>query len=878
VFLLLVASLALPLGGPTDAEVAPLVDAFLASFVRDDALTVQPFATDSVHFPAWQPLVNTLEALDCFTIASHRSSVIARTDDRAIVSLELHAGALSAGARRTFEGVPRSWHLYLIRVGGAWKIGHVEIQDPPPPPDDPNDPDSIATTTFFDGVKRWLADDVEGALARLETAVALVDRVRNPRDSIRASHLTGVIHERAGNVPQAIAAAEATLRLAKQHGFPQSACAALFILGDAHAQLRNFEVAQLYVRASLRCAEERQHHGMTAMALHNLAESAFTLDRQSDVVPLLRRAIALSDHWLGHDSLSEMHGLIGRVLVSRGDDAGAEIELLKSRSLARNIRSQRTLIRTLTELSELRRRQRRFDEALAFAEEGIRELDGQDGIGRTVSGEIPAWSPHTAAGRTLRALGRPADAERSFRAAIAAIEQRRARLPAHGTLLTSYVEDKATPYRELADLLVECGRAAEAVAVADQIKGRALRDLLESGRIDLDAQMSERDRQEEKRLVARLAELNTAIVASPESSVARSRLETQRVEARAVLDRFQTELHLRHPILRARAPAADDPLHVPPDELVLDYVVGDRRTIVFALRAGKVVPHVIAIRRADLEARVERLVMRIASRDASWRADAVAFYNLLVRPALDGSAKRICIIPDGPLWKVPFHALLLDRAAVYYAPSLGVRNRRMPRARSAATVLALGNPAVAGDLADAEEEVKEIGRLYASRSRVLTRRDAAEGVVKREGGRYDILHIAAHAVADDRRPMYSAVLLARDAGDDGFLEAREVLELDLDADLAVLAACSTGQGRIHEGEGLVSLAWAFLAAGSRSTVVSQWSAESRSTRLLMIWFHRAMRRGLSPAEAMREAQQQLRRDRAYRHPFYWAPFVVIGDP
>jgi CHAT domain-containing protein len=92
------------------------------------------------------------------------------------------------------------------------------------------------------------------------------------------------------------------------------------------------------------------------------------------------------------------------------------------------------------------------------------------------------------------------------------------------------------------------------------------------------------------------------------------------------------------------------------------------------------------------------------------------------------------------------------------------------------------------------------------------------------------------------------------------------------------SACETGRAGTATGGGVIGLAWAFLAAGSPTTVVSQWKAHSAATATLMVEFHRQLATGHSKPEALRRAQLALRRDRRYRHPFYWAPFVVIGRP
>jgi CHAT domain-containing protein len=143
-----------------------------------------------------------------------------------------------------------------------------------------------------------------------------------------------------------------------------------------------------------------------------------------------------------------------------------------------------------------------------------------------------------------------------------------------------------------------------------------------------------------------------------------------------------------------------------------------------------------------------------------------------------------------------------------------------------------------------------------------------------------VLHLAAHAVLDDRDPLYSHVVLSQ-AGEggqeDGLLEARELMDLELDAELAVLSACQTARGRVAPGEGVIGMSWALAMAGVPTTLVSQWPVDSAATRALMIAFHRERLAGQSHAAALRRAARALLADARYRHPYYWGGFVLVGD-
>jgi CHAT domain-containing protein len=181
-------------------------------------------------------------------------------------------------------------------------------------------------------------------------------------------------------------------------------------------------------------------------------------------------------------------------------------------------------------------------------------------------------------------------------------------------------------------------------------------------------------------------------------------------------------------------------------------------------------------------------------------------------------------------------------------------------------------------LPEAETEVRALARLYGrTRSRVYVGRDATESALKSSAVGRDVIHVAAHAVLDDEQPFYSSVVLAREGDDDGLLEAWEVRDMDLDAELVVLSACQTGRGRVTPGEGVVGLSWALFAAGVPAAVVSRWNVESSSTAEMMVEFHRQLLSpGASKAEALRRAARRLLRKERFRHPYYWAGFVALG--
>jgi CHAT domain-containing protein len=347
---------------------------------------------------------------------------------------------------------------------------------------------------------------------------------------------------------------------------------------------------------------------------------------------------------------------------------------------------------------------------------------------------------------------------------------------------------------------------------------------------------------------------------------------------------------------------------------LLEYVVDDDKTFLFVVtkRANdaEVRVYTLPLKRDELAKQTEVFRKQLAARDLGFRAVSFKLYESLLKPAeaqLRGRT-NLLIVPDNTLWDLPFQTLvnsanrfMIEDAAISYAPSLTVlremtKRRKVEAAHvSPPTLLALGNPLVGSEtlkraaltlrdgkldpLPEAEQEVKALGRLYgASRSKVLIGAEAREDRVKGEASSARILHFATHGILNNASPMYSHLALADGgAGEDGLLEAWELMQLDLRADLVVLSACETARGRIGAGEGMVGFSWAMFMAGVPSIVVSQWKVESAGTRDLMVNFHRGLISSGAKSAALRQAALKVMKNPETSHPFYWGGFVIVGD-
>jgi CHAT domain-containing protein len=262
-----------------------------------------------------------------------------------------------------------------------------------------------------------------------------------------------------------------------------------------------------------------------------------------------------------------------------------------------------------------------------------------------------------------------------------------------------------------------------------------------------------------------------------------------------------------------------------------------------------------------------------------------------------GTTPHLAIVPHDVLHYLPFAALtdgqryLMDDYVLTTLPSASVLPFIQENTgRALADPLVLGNPVTGdfdatasfaterdglGSLPFAEKEAEAVAALYGVEP--LLGQDAAEGAVRERGAGAGILHLAAHGHYNPVAPLSSLIALAPDDEYDGWLTVGEVYGLDLSsADLVVLSACQTNLGELSEGDELVGLTRAFIFAGTPSVVASLWSVEDEATALLMERFYTHLRDGMGKAEALRQAQLEVREE--HPNPYYWAGFVLSGDP
>jgi CHAT domain-containing protein len=345
-----------------------------------------------------------------------------------------------------------------------------------------------------------------------------------------------------------------------------------------------------------------------------------------------------------------------------------------------------------------------------------------------------------------------------------------------------------------------------------------------------------------------------------------------------------------------------------PSAVLLEYVIADPNSYCLMIsRSG------LRIVRLGSKAQIEALVVAyLTAVKAKLPAisEARSLYDALVRPIRETAQKdTFIIVRDGQLHLVPFDGLrdesgryVVETRTVIYSPSassvyLLTEQKRPQTARKA--LLAIGGVPYARssmnrsgltrgfnrngfvDLPSSADEVR-IAQAAFPREKVdlLLGASATEAAFKAASlNEYRIIHLAVHGFADSTFPDRAALVLLSDpsAGEDGFLQASEIVQLRLNADLVVLSACDTAVGPLQGQEGIANLSRAFLLAGSRTVISTLWQIDDSSSLFLMKRFYAHLSSNESPASALTAAKRDMLRMFGRKTlPYQWAGFTIEG--
>lgn len=495
-------------------------------------------------------------------------------------------------------------------------------------------------------------------------------------------------------------------------------------------------------------------------------------------------------------------------------------------------------------------------------------------------------------GRLRRYQEQTAEAQQWLEAAIADIEHLRNTLPQE-TLRTSFLQDKTAAYDELVQLFLAQGNLPKAFAITEQARSRTLVDLM-NGVVTAQITAQNQVLQQLQQLQADLNALYNELLDG--DSEGQRKIRFVDVQARAI----QLEQEIGRLQLQAIASGLTlDPLiaesptypQLPAHVTLLSYYQLGGEVMAFVHQQGHLYVFRHLCRVADLRSLIGRLnaqwsrfrvgeafvTQHLPTLERAAQRILGTLYRLLVAPLVNVLAEneKVTILPHGLLHHIPFHALfdgqtyLLDRFEITYAPSATVFALCQSRSMfQTGKTLIMGVadetiPAVARELTAVSHHYPD-ATVYLNEQATLSALQA--GVAG-----CSLLHLACHGLFRADNPMYSALKLS-----DGWLTAVQTIQLNLSNALVTLSACETGLHQVVNGDELLGLTRAFIGAGAATIIVSLWLAQDETTTALMSHlYHHLHQQHLSPAAALRLAQQALKT--LHPHPYYWAPFILVGQ-
>lgn len=774
------------------------------------------------------------------------------------------------------------------------------------------------------GIIRHSQEENELSLAALHQALALYETSGNKRGVAMTQENLSNVYRSLGDLRRAFGFAQKSLRLSEETNHRRGMMVALNELAIIYGHQNNAEQALAHLEKSFAIAQELQDTLMMATIRHDMALQYKRFGDYERALATYQQLLKQVEGFGDQGGAAMVRDQMGRIFAEQKKYDEALDYHQKALAALNAEKNKRATVVTLNNISAVYLLQKKHADALSISEQAVslaRETGRQGDLCLSLINR----------GYSQFGLNQIPDARASFTEAVAIMEQLRTLTAGGVEERQRYFEDGVQAHHGLLSVLVKENQPREALFLAERAKARVLLDMLQQGRAGVQKTMTAKEQEDERRLKSELTQLNKQLTRATQShkqDTSRIReIETQLEKARLSYEAFRNSLYDAHPELktqRGEAPIINlqELAELLPNasSVLLEYVVTEDQAYLFAITRpaaqAEINVYTLPVTRAELATQVEAFRKQLATRNLGFRVAAVKLYDVLLKPAqaqLRGKT-RVVIAPDSNLWDLPFQALVnnagrfvIEDASITYAPSLTVlremTRRRMDQTATAstpATLLAFGNSLANGErqakpslrdgnldpLPEAGEEVRALGRLYgAGRSRIYVGPEAREDRVKSEAAQASILHFTTHGILNNAAPMYSHLTLAEGGpNDDGLLEAWELMQLDLKAELAVLSACETARGRIGAGEGMIGFSWAMFSAGVPSIVVSQWKVESAGTRDLMVNFHRSLISPVGPkqsrqtkSDALRQAALKLMRNPETSHPFYWAGFVLVGS-
>jgi len=751
--------------------------------------------------------------------------------------------------------------------------------------------------------------DAQQALTYLNASLAIKTTLPDERRKANTLLNIGTAHKNLGNFQEAFTLYYQALEVYKKANDPQGISIASGNIGVLYEEVGENERAWQYQLESLDARRKGGTPTQIAIALTNLASLAIKRADFAQADAYLQEALTAASSQDALLAQAHVRETIGVLHLEQAHFPEAAQSFTAARQLYRESGSKKGELDVIHRLGETAFRRAAYQEALALNEDALR-------LALELNDLASLWGIQHDLGRISLAFKQEDKAISYFEASVATLEQMRGYLQIP-ELRQFFMQGNTNPYIEMVRLLLARGQAVDALWYLERLKARTFLEL--AANASPQRQTVPALIQEEQQLGAKIRLLNDRLASAMENLpeeqhsdvkqelfLAKEQYENLLLQIKFTFPEYYRLKIVDAEEIRMRIKQAVALLE--PDVAILEYFLDDHRLYIWVMTA-------ISVKVVSVPVTAETItatVLRFRSELLNYRSMKIVeplrdLYAWLIAPIeteLTGMT-TVGVVPFRILHFVPFSTLVasgaqaetpsffIEKYAIFSLPSLSmlpvVRERaarHTPRAPK--KVLGIGDGAA--NLPGAAQELNAL-RIAFPETVEYRDTDATKERLFEEASQYDIVHVATHGVFDKHHPMFSYLELASAP-----LYAKDVFSLSLNAELVTLSGCETflpqqadveAMGELVSGDELVGFIRAFMYAGTPTVLASLWRVNDTATQTLMSTFYQQLPT-LGKAQALRQANLNVmrstmqigrRRPRqiSLNHPFFWAPFVIVGD-
>ena len=714
-----------------------------------------------------------------------------------------------------------------------------------------------------------------------------------------------------------------TLQIAKETKDERLMMSFLNRIGFIYKAQGNNEKARDHFTRSLKVSQEIGDRKWIAMNLNGLGDVCL---QQKDYDCAMRHYQEALTHFEAVNlniGLAKTYDKIGYIHLIMKESKNALGYFEKSHEIAKAMGMKPHIAFTYLNIGRTYGSLERWDEALTKIDEAIDILKRIDIPNAQQDG-------YHMKGLFLEQKGDIPGAEKSYKESVKILETIREDMAGSEEEIQAFVEERGDVYQRLIDLLLRQGKVAEAMKYIERSRIKKLRDQFDQLKPNLNNEAEEKAKERERELREQIEGARTQL--TNEQSKPK---DEQNVKLIAELEKTLTvkkqdyieyinDLREKFPDLASLLAIQPDTLIdlqslLPSQAAIVQYLILKEQLYIFVVTNESLFHKEVKVTQADLEGKIEYLrsllmnpqiplnmgpleVETLKPKDegraplfemfiSPFFKASEELFHLLIKP-MEKELSRFTIlgiIPNGKLHLLPFQALgqknpeggfrfLVEDKSLFHLNSQSILKFAQKRAKEIGEkgkLIAFGNPD--NSLKFAEEEIQSIKAIF-PKSSTYIKENASEDKVKTGLTGFDILHLATHGkMKGNIKQSYILLAQSPDGKEDGKLFLREIWGLPLRGyQLVTLSACETAKGKEASGDIMVSLETAFLRAGTPTILASLWEVDDQATGVLMKTFYENLT-SQGKAEALRTAQLALIKNPRFVFPYYWAPFILVGD-